>query len=143
MEGIGAVTVGMSVEEVQDVTGEKIRVFSDFTPRCRISQPRDGTPRGLFLMLSRGRVVRIDVDPPSKIQTVSGIGIGDTQDKVLRVYGDEIRVEAHPYLMDRGNYLVYQADEEDLLLIFETDRGKVTSFRSGYAEQVRYIEGCA
>jgi hypothetical protein len=144
MDGIGAVSVGKSVDEVEEATGEKIRVFSDFSPRCRYSQPRDGTPRGLLFMLSRRHVVRIDVDPPSKIRTAAGIGIGDAQVKVLRAYGDEMQVEGHPYLMDRGSYLVHQPEgEEDLMLIFETERGKVTSFRSGYTEQVRYIEGCA
>jgi hypothetical protein len=29
------------------------------------------------------------------------------------------------------------------LIIFEANRRRVTSFRSGFEEQVRYIEGCA
>lgn len=144
MDGLGPITVGMSVEQVESATGERLHISSDFTPRCRYATLRDRTPPGIFIMVSFRKVVRIDVDPPSKIETLSGIKIGDRQKKVLRVYGDRVQIEPHPYLFDRGKYLVYQPEGEDeLLLIFETDRGKITSFRSGYEDQVRYIEGCA
>jgi hypothetical protein len=47
-------------------------------------------------------------------------------------------------LGDRGSYLIFDPEPEDgLLIIFETNRRSVTSFRSGFDQQVRYIEGCA
>ena len=143
MDGLGAITVGMTVEKMEEATGTGFREPSDFGPRCRYAYPVDG-PVDVALMLSRGRLVRIDVFNRSQIETVSGIGIGDSEDDVYRAYGDDIEREDHPYLLDQGSYLVYRPDGEDeLLLIFETSRGKVQSFRSGREEQVRYIEGCA
>ena len=143
MDGLGAITVGMTVEEMEEATGGEFREPSDFGPACRYAYPIDG-PVDLALMLSRGRLVRIDVFNRSAIETVSGIGIGDREEDIYRVYGDSIEREPHPYLFDQGSYLVYRPDGEDeLLLIFETKRGKVQSFRSGLEDRVRYIEGCA
>ena len=143
LDGIGGVVVGMTVEQAEQVTGHQIRVSSDFTDACRYAQPVGG-PRHLSFMVSYGRIVRVDVGRGSPIETLSGIGIGAPEEEVLGTYPDQIEVQPHPYLMDRGSYLVFHPRQDtELLLIFETDRGKVTSFRSGFAEQVRYIEGCA
>ena len=55
-----------------------------------------------------------------------------------------VRVEPHPYLFERGNYLrVTDPDHPGYELLFETADGVVTSYRSGLAEYVAWIEGCA
>jgi hypothetical protein len=61
------------------------------------------------------------------------------------VYGDELKVEPHAYTGPEGHYLVLDVDGEGtgLMLLFETDGRKVTQFRSGNDEAVRFIEGCA
>ncbi len=45
---------------------------------------------------------------------------------VMKTYGEQITVESHPY-EPQGHYLVYMPDDQDLLLIFETDGHRVTS----------------
>ena len=103
-----------------------------------------GGPGDLFLMFSRRDLVRIDVGSHSAIQTDTGIGVGDPISAVEDAYGDELEREPHPYLGDRGSYLIFDPEPEDgFLIIFETNRRSVTSFRSGFDEQVGYKEGCA
>ena len=94
-------------------------------------------------MFSRRVLVRIDIGTGSAIETDTGIGVGSISE-VEDAYGDELERELQPYLGDRGSYLIFDPEPEDgFLIIFETNRRSVTSFRSGFDEQVRYKEGCA
>jgi hypothetical protein len=141
--GLGPMTIGMHVDDVERATGMEVDISSDFSPQCRYGQLVGG-PHDLFLMFSRRVLVRIDVGNESAIETDTGIGVGDPISGVEDAYGDELKRELHPYLGDRGSYLIFDPEPEDgLLIIFETNRRSVTSFRSGFDEQVRYIEGCA
>jgi len=136
-------TIGMHANDVEPATGMEVDISSDFSPQCRYGQLVGG-PTDLFLMFSRRVLVRIDVGNESAIETDAGIGVGDPISEVEDAYGDKLKREPHPYLGDRGSYLIFDADPEDgLLIIFETNLRSVTSFRSGFDQQVRYIEGCA
>ena len=143
IDGLGSMTIGMHVNDVERATGMDVDISSDFSPQCRYGQLIGG-PHDLFLMFSRRVLVRIDIGPGSAIETDTGIGVGDPISEVEDAYGDELERELHPYLGDRGSYLIFDPEPEDgLLIIFETNRRSVTSFRSGFDQQVRYKEGCA
>jgi hypothetical protein len=143
IDGLGSMTIGMHANDVEPATGMEVDISSDFSPQCRYGQLVGG-PTDLFLMFSRRVLVRIDVGNESAIETDAGIGVGDPISEVEDAYGDKLKREPHPYLGDRGSYLIFDADPEDgLLIIFETNLRSVTSFRSGFDQQVRYIEGCA
>jgi hypothetical protein len=143
VDGLGSMTIGMHVDDVEHATGMEVDISSDFSPECRYGQLVGG-PHDLFLMFSRRVLVRIDMGTDSAIETDTGIGVGDPISEVEDAYGDELERQPHPYLGDRGSYLIFDPEPEDgLLIIFETNRRIVTSFRSGFDEQVRYIEGCA
>jgi hypothetical protein len=143
IDGLGSMTIGMHVNDVERATGMEVDISSDFSPQCRYGQLVGG-PHDLFLMFSRRVLVRIDLGTESAIETDTGIGVGDPISEVEDAYSDELERELHPYLGDRGSYLIFDAEPEDgLLIIFETNRRRVTSFRSGFDQQVRYIEGCA
>ena len=143
IDGLGSMTIGIRVNDVERATGMEVDVSSDFSPQCRYGQLVGG-PDDLFLMFSRRVLVRIDAGNESAIETVTGIGVGDPISEVEDAYGDELERELHPYLGDRGSYLIFDPEPEDgFLIIFETNRRSVTSFRSGFDEQVRYVEGCA
>ena len=143
VDGLGSMTIGMRVNDVERATGMKVDISSDFGPRCRYGQLVGG-PRDLFLMFNRRVLVRIDIGTESAIETDTAIGVGDPISEVDDAYGDELERELHPYLGDRGSYLIFDPQPEDgFLIIFETNRRSVTSFRSGFDEQVRFIEGCA
>ncbi|HVL04274.1 MAG TPA: hypothetical protein VM386_07550 [Acidimicrobiales bacterium] len=98
-----------------------------------------------FMVIS-DRIQRVDVGPESSVRKVSGVGIGDSEGDVQRIYGDRTRVEPHPY-NEEGRYLIYDSAEPSqhgLLLIFvETDGTGVTSFRAGERSAVEAPEGCA
>jgi hypothetical protein len=143
IDGLGAMTIGMDVNDIERATGMEVDISPDFSPQCRYGQLIGG-PHDLFLMFSRRVLVRIDIGIESAIETDTGISVGDPISEVEDAYGVELEREIHPYLGDRGSYLIFNPEPEDgLLIIFETDRRKVTSFRSGFDQQVRYIEGCA
>ena len=143
IDGLGSVTIGMDVDDLEQATGMEVDISSDFSPQCRYGQLVGG-PHDLYLMFARRALVRIDIGTGSAIQTDTGIGVGNPISDVEDAYGDELERELHPYLGDRGSYLIFDPEPEDgFLIIFETNRHSVTSFRSGFDEQVRYIEGCA
>jgi hypothetical protein len=143
LDGLGSTTIGMNVSDIEGATGMGVDISSDFSPQCRYGHLVGG-PHDLFLMFSRGVLVRIDIGNESAIETDTGIGVGDPISEVEDAYGDELQREPHPYLGDRGSYLIFDPQPEDgFLIIFETNRRSVTSFRSGFDEQVRYKEGCA
>jgi hypothetical protein len=60
IDGLGSMTIGMHVDDVERATGMEVDVSSDFSPQCRYGQLVGG-PRDLFLMFSRRELVRIDV----------------------------------------------------------------------------------
>jgi hypothetical protein len=143
LDGLGPMTIGMHVDDVERATGMAVDISSDFSPQCRYGRLVGG-PYDLFLMFSRRVLVRIDIGNESAIETDTGIGVGDPISEVEDAYGDELEHQLHPYLGNRGSYLIFDPEPEDgLLIIFETNRRNVTSFRSGFDQQVRYIEGCA
>jgi hypothetical protein len=143
IDGLGSMTIGMHVIDVERATGMAVDISSDFSPECRYGRLVGG-PDDLFLMFSRRVLVRIDVGNESAIETDTGIVVGDPISEVEDAYGDELKREPHPYLGDRGSYLIFDPEPEDgLLIIFETNLRSVTSFRSGFDQQVLYKEGCA
>lgn len=143
IDGLGSMTIGIDVNDIERATGMEVDISSDTNPLCRYGRLVGG-PNDVFLMFSRRVLVRIDIGTNSTIETDTGIGVRDPISEVEDAYGDELKREPHPYLGDRGSYLIFDPDPEDgLLIIFETNRRSVTSFRSGFDQQVRYKEGCA
>jgi hypothetical protein len=89
IDGLGSMTIGMRVNDVERATGMEVDISTDFGPQCRYGQLVGG-PRDLFLMFSRRVLVRIDVGTESAIETDTGIGVGDPISDVEDAYGDEL-----------------------------------------------------
>ncbi|HEV2759042.1 MAG TPA: hypothetical protein VGV86_05685, partial [Acidimicrobiales bacterium] len=150
LDGVGPVRVGMTLKEASAAAGVPIRLLeTPSDPGCRYAAPdrASGTGDELGFMVVDGKIVRIDVGimGPDRIRTVSGVGKGSTEAEVLATYPGRIRVQPHPYTPN-GRYLVYvpsDAGLRHLSMIFETVDGEVRSFRSGFAEQVSWKEGCS
>ena len=136
-DGLGPVRIGMTVSDVESVTG-RVMVFGYGDYRsCELWTLR-GAPHGLSLMLAHGRVARVEANRGSW-RSSRGIGIGDSERKVRRRYRG-VRSEPHPYVPP-GKYLIVGGGQRRM--IFATNpQGKVTSFRGGRAREVGYIEGC-
>ena len=92
-------------------------------------------------MFQNYRIVRIDVERKG-ITTAEGAGVGTSEIQLKKIYGRKAVFSAHPYLDSEGHYVTVLFPAQNRKLIFETDHGKVTSFRVGLPEPVEYIEGC-
>lgn len=149
LDGLGPVDIGMTPAEASAAAGVQIKVVpeADLGQGCAYARADRGPSDRLFMVVD-GRIVRIDVGGRGESRhtlTVSGIGVGSTEEEVERTYPGRIGVQGHPYVPD-GHYLRYTPVEpglKHLSMIFETDGRVVTSFRAGLADPVSWIEGCA
>ena len=116
----------------------------DMKPSCDFVYPAVGTgiPIDVGVMIVRGKVARIDIDTGS-VTTEDGVKIGDTEDRVKSVYGDELHVQPHKYI-EGGHYMIVKGDSASAgkEIVFETDGKRVTMFRAGRLPEVEWVEGC-
>lgn len=155
IDGIGPVRVGMTIAEAE--RSARLRFVLPQQPDfCYYISPQGG-PQGLQFMVKSprdnainrdvDRIVRVDVFRGSRITTVRGAKIGDTEQQIKSLYPGQIRVTPHEYTFEQGgHYLTFiPKDERDrnYRLVFETLNNRVTIFRSGRLPEVEYVEGCA
>jgi len=140
----GPVRIGMTLPEIRRAIGDSA-ASADTGAECTYLDS-DRLPEHLGFMMSDGLVVRVDVYSPSDVRTGSGAGIGDSEARVLSLYGAHIKIEPHPYDPDHGHYLISvptDSTDRQYEMIFETGAGKVEAFRAGLKSAVDYIEGCS
>lgn len=138
--GIGAIRVGMSVDDLRRVAGN----FDAPKAGAECSYVRPGmAPPGVLVMLARGTVSRVDVDSAG-VRTDAGIAVGDSASRVTAAYAGRVAATPHKYVQG-GQYLIVRATspaDSTLRIVFETDSGRVTRFRSGRVPQVEWVERC-
>jgi hypothetical protein len=142
-DGIGAVRVGMTVKQAAKAAGlNLVPSNGDNNNECRYVHPQTGL-KNLEMMVSKDRIVRIDILSGSSIKTLKGAGIGDSEAKIKSFYPGRIEVSPHKYT--KGHYLTFvPADRADQhRIVFETDGRKVLNYRVGKLPEVEYIEGCS
>lgn len=138
--GIGAIRVGMSMDDLRRVAG-------NFNPpkaaaECSYVRPAMAPP-GVLVMLARGRVARIDVDSVG-VRSDAEIAVGDSSSRVTAAYAGRVAATPHKYIQG-GQYLTVRAAspaDSALRIVFETDSGRVTRFRSGRVPEVEWVERC-
>ena len=145
LNGIGKIRLGMTVAEASLAAGVPLIARGEAAPgsSCRYVAPSE--PEGLSFMLDGDRIVRIDVTSKSRVTSLSGAKIGDTEAQIKSLYPGQIEVTPHKYLSN-GHYLTFvPKDPQDQAnrLIFETDGSRVTAFRSGKLPEVSWVEGCS
>jgi hypothetical protein len=145
IRGIAPILVGMTVSEAMRASGQKLinQGESGGGPSCRYYKIKE--VKGIAFMVINGRIARVDVTDNSKITTLSGAKIGDSESKIKSLYPNQIKVEAHEY-DPKGHYLIFvpkDSQDKNYRIIFETDGKKVTRWRSGKLPEVQFIEGCA
>lgn len=140
-DGLGQIQIGMNLDDA--VNMGLLNENPTMNPRCDFVYPAVGSGiPDVGVMVVRGKIARIDVDTGS-VTTEDGIKIGDSEDKVKSVYGDDLTVEPHKYITD-GHYMTVLGDSASAgkALVFETDGKHVTNFRSGRLPEVKWVEGC-
>ena len=137
--GIGAIRIGMSVDDLRgivDVTAPKAGA------ECSYVRPI-AAPPGVLVMFARGRVARVDVDSPG-VRSDAGIAVGDSAARVADAYAGRLTASPHKYVTG-GQYLTVKPispQDSARRIVFETENGRVTRFRSGRLPEVEWVERC-
>src|SRR5258708_6458297 len=97
--GIGPVHTGMTETQVRKVLKNRLE-FNDYEGGCSYMTP---DVKGIAFMLLDSRVARVDVFEGSW-RTVSGAGVGSSEDEIRRIY-PRVRTEQHHY-DPYGHYLM-------------------------------------
>lgn len=142
--GIGHLRVGMTVRQARRASGRRIILGYDaFGPSCRYASVRS---LRVGLMLSYGRIVRIDLLRNSPVHAMGGIRRGDSERAVFDAFGEKVTRTQHQYVPE-GSYLTVGWKSGRFArrgIRFETNGdGTITSIYAGRRAQIRYIEGCA
>ena len=142
-EGLGQIQIGMNLTDA--VNMGLLNENPTMNTRCDFVFPAVGAgiPDGVSVMVVKGKIARIDVDTGS-VTTEDGAKIGDTEDHIKSIYGDEVKVEPHKYI-EGGHYMTVAGDSASAgkALVFETDGKRVTMFRGGRIPEVKWVEGCS
>ena len=139
--GIGRVRFGMTLKALGTALGDSALAATVSTTSCTYVRPK-AVPRGIGLMISNGTVVRADVDSAG-ILTEAGIGVGDSEVSVLVINSGRVRVEPGKYAGLQSHTLtVADPGDPEHAMIFETDGGKVRTFRAGVRSAVELVERC-
>jgi hypothetical protein len=141
-DGLGQIQIGMNLGDA--VNMGLLNERPDIKAACDFVFPAVGAgiPFGVNVMVVKGKIARIDVDTGT-VTTEDGVKIGDTEDKVKSVYGDELQVQPHKYI-EGGHYMTVKGDSASAgkAIVFETDGKRVTMFRAGRIPEVEWVEGC-
>lgn len=138
-DGIGSLRVGIPLAEASRALGEQLVVHE---PGCDHVNPAT-MPDGILLMVIDDTIARVEVDSAG-IPTVEGAQVGDSESRVLELYGARARIEPHKYTYPDGHYVVVTPPGDTLhRIIFETFKGRVTTYRAGRVPAVQLVEGCS
>jgi hypothetical protein len=152
MVGLGPVTLGMSVAEAEAALGGTLENPYDSGTDdefCVYLRPTSADWPGVSYMVIEEAIARIDIyrdfetDSPSPFADEMGFGIGSAEADIIAAYGARLETGPHPYNDDLGKYLTLRSEDGSRTILFETDRGTVTTFRTGRYPEVGYVEGCS
>jgi hypothetical protein len=142
-DGLGQIQVGMTLDEA--VSLGLLSENPTMNAKCDYVFPAVGAgiPEGVSVMVVRGKIARIDVDTGA-VTTEEGAKIGDTEDKIKSIYGDDLQIQPHKYITG-GHYMIVPGDSASAgkAIVFETDGQHVTMFRAGRQPEVQWVEGCS
>jgi hypothetical protein len=138
----GPVAIGMTPPQASAKLGVTLipeGPLDDEAKACHYEYP-SGDYQDIGFMVEDGHITRIDIRS-IKLSTDTKIRIGDFEEVITKTYRGKVKEEIHPYIGKEGKYLIVET-KPGFAFIFETDRGKITTFRSGKLSSVKYIEGC-
>ena|SRR5689334_11619065 len=141
-DGLGQIQIGMTLDDA--VNEGLLNENPNMNTNCDFVFPAVGAgiPDGVSVMVVKGKVARIDVDTGA-VTTDDGAKIGDSEDRIKNIYGDDVQVEPHKY-NPGWHYMTVMGDSASAgrAIVFETDGKKVTMFRAGRLPEVKWVEGC-
>lgn len=137
--GIGPLTFGMTVAAAQPAIGTRLLTESGRAPagECYYVKPEKG-PVGVFMMVSKSTIERIDIRAGSPVKTRSGLGVGTTLEQLKTSLGAQLQITG-----TTATFVPTSANDANYRVIFETDGATVTTFRAGKVPEVNSPNGCA
>ena len=136
-DGIGPLRMGVPLAAASRTLGETLRVTQ---AGCDHVNPTT-MPEGIRLMVIDDTIARVEIDSAG-IHTAEGAQVGDSESRVLELYGARARIEPHKYTYPDGHYVVVTPPGDTLhRIIFETLKGRVTTYRAGRVPAVQLVEG--
>jgi len=142
INGIGPIQVGMTVSQAAQAGSIRLVKSPGQNNSCYYVNPQ-GEPQEVGFMVTDGTISRVDVRKNSRITTLSGAKIGDTEARIKSLYPGQIQVTPHKYVQN-GHYLTFiPKDGSNYRVVFETNGKRVTEFRSGKLPEVEFVEGCS
>jgi hypothetical protein len=137
--GIGPLTFGMTVAMAQPVIGTRLLTESGQAPvgECYYVKPERG-PTGVFMMVSKSTIERVDIRAGSPVKTRSGLGVGTTVDQLKTALGAQLQFNGNT-----ATFVPTSANDANYRVIFETDGATVVSYRAGKVPEVNNPIGCA
>ena len=151
IDGLGKVKLGMTVAQAEAVLGKSLK----HDPKDAESAACDMTSvdqYGIQYMIENGKVTRIDVyaddnadgrPKRSMILTDRGIGLGDSDETIRKLYGSAVVTSYRPYTGPAGRRLAVPNGDHTAAFMFETMNGRVDNLRVGFYPSVEYWEGCS
>ena len=142
IRGIGPLQAGMSRPQAAAVMGVSPAVIDSAWTDCDYVGFGD-MPEGVSFMVEAGSIARVEVRN-GRVATEEGARIGDSEDRIRRLYGSRLTLTPHKYV--DGHYLIVeptQAGDSAFRIVFETHGRVVTQYRSGRRPPVEYVEGCS
>src|SRR3954462_7634744 len=95
-DGFGQIQIGMTLDDA--VNMGLLNRNPNMNTQCDYVYPAvgAGVPENVGIMVVKGKVVRIDVDTGA-VTTDDGAKIGDTEDRIKNIYGDDVKITPHKY----------------------------------------------
>jgi hypothetical protein len=139
--GLDTVTFGLTVNQAERASGHDLIACGAVTDCYRVTP--DGAPAGISFVVDKGTIERVDIVGDSVITTLSGAGIGSTDDELDELFGD--RLERVDLGGGRTDVVFVPSDDNDrdFRVVFTTLDGEVESLRSGRVPLVLETEACS
>ena len=139
--GLDTVTFGLTVTQAEQASGHEM-INCEAASDCYRVTP-DAAPTGISFVVDNGTIERVDIVGDSPITTLSGAGIGTTDEELDELFADQLeRVDLGG---GRTDVIFVPSDENDqeFRVAFTTLDGVVETLRSGRVPLVLEAEPCA
>ena len=146
-DGWGPLRIGMTRDEVVAAAGEDANPGAVGGPdpeACDEFRP-ERAPRGMLVMIERGRLTRISVARDSDVKSDRGIGLGDPASAVTDAYGAAATKLPHKYVATPAAYYTVWRDTSASSargVRYEIGANGRVSFIRGGGRSIEYVEGC-
>jgi hypothetical protein len=126
--GLDTVNFGMTVFQAEKAAGTPMIPCEPVSECYRVTPVE--APEGISFVVHEGTIERVDI-ASGPITTVSGVGIGTEESRIIELFGDQI--EREPIDDATTNLVFVPTDESDAAfrVIFTISDGVVQTFRSG------------